>query len=98
MGRYLGIRRDGQLVAMAGERLRLPGYTEISAVCTHSDHRGRGYASSLVSVLMRTIIGRSEVPFLHAAAENIGAARLYEQLGFKTRRIVHLAVVKRDAT
>lgn len=96
MGRYLGIRQNGQLAAMAGERLRLPGYTEISAVCTHPNHRGRGYASSLVSVLIREVRERNEIPFLHVAVENLGAIRVYETLGFKTRRAMHLAVVKRD--
>jgi ribosomal protein S18 acetylase RimI-like enzyme len=96
MGRYLGIRQNGELAAMAGERLRLPGYTEISAVCTHSNHRGRGYATSLVSVLVREVRERNEIPFLHVAIENLGAIRVYEALGFKTRRVIHLAVVKRE--
>ena len=82
---------------MAGERLRLPGYTEISAVCTHPDHRRRGYATSLMSVLIRCITGRNETPFLHVAEENLSAIRVYEALGLKTRCVVNLAVVKRDA-
>lgn len=97
MGRYIGIHHNGQLAAMAGERLRLPGYTEISAVCTHPDHRGRGYATSLMSVLIRSITARNEIPFLHVAEENTGAIRVYEALGFKTRCVVNLAVVKREA-
>ena len=97
MGRYIGIHRDGQLAAMAGERLRLPGYTEISAVCTHPDHRGRGYATSLMAVLIRGISGRNEIPFLHVAEENLGAISVYEALGFRARCVVNLAVVKRDA-
>ena len=96
LGAYLGIRRNEHLVAMAGERLRLPGYTEISAVCTHPLHRGHGYASSLVSTLIRRITARSEIPFLHVAAENLSAVSVYENLGFKTRRTIKLAVVKRE--
>src|SRR5262249_43217273 len=78
MGSYIGIHRDGQLVAMAGERLRFPGYTEVSAVCTHPEHRGHGYASSLVSTLIREIIERNEIPFLHVAADNTSAISVYE--------------------
>jgi predicted GNAT family acetyltransferase len=75
LGSYLGIRAAGQLVAMAGERLKPHGYTEISAVCTHPDHRGRGYASSLVSILIQRITSRNEVPFLHVRTENVDAIR-----------------------
>src|SRR5690349_7084617 len=80
LGSYLGIRAAGQLVAMAGERLKPHGYTEISAVCTHPDHRGRGYASSLVSILIQRITSRNEVPFLHVRTENVDAIRVYEKL------------------
>jgi predicted GNAT family acetyltransferase len=96
LGSYLGIREAGQLVAMAGERLRPLGYTEISAVCTHPEHRGRGYASSLVLVLIRKITKRDETPFVHVRAENVGAIRLYEKLGFKTRRIINIVIVKKE--
>ncbi|MEV7225488.1 MULTISPECIES: GNAT family N-acetyltransferase [Polymorphospora] len=84
-GRYLGIRRGGRLVAMAGERMRLPGWTEISAVCTDPDHRGAGLATRLVRAVAAGIRARGEVPFLHAAASNTGAVRLYEHLGFRLR-------------
>ncbi len=94
LGSYLGIRKAGQLVAMAGERLKPYGYTEISAVCTHPDHRGRGYASSLVSVLIHRITGRNEIPFLHVHKENVDAIRVYEKLGFKTRRTINIVLVK----
>jgi predicted GNAT family acetyltransferase len=96
LGSYLGIHEAGQLVAMAGERLRPLGYTEISAVCTHPEYRGRGYASSLVFALIQKITKRDETPFLHVRAENVGAVRLYEKLGFKTRRIINIAIVKRE--
>jgi len=96
LGSYLGIHQAGQLVAMAGERLRPLGYTEISAVCTHPEFRGRGYASSLVFALVQMITKRDEIPFLHVRTENAGAIRVYEKLGFKTRRIINIALVKRD--
>jgi predicted GNAT family acetyltransferase len=96
LGTYLGVREGGQLVAMAGERLRPSGYTEISAVCTRPDHRGRGYASSLVSTLIQKITKRDEIPFLHVRTENVGAVRVYEKLGFETRRIMTIAVVKKE--
>jgi predicted GNAT family acetyltransferase len=82
---------------MAGERLQMPGYTEVSAVCTHPDHRGNGYASDLVLAMVSTIIQKGDIPFLHVAAENAMAIRVYEKLGFRTRRILHLAVVKRGS-
>jgi ribosomal protein S18 acetylase RimI-like enzyme len=85
MGTYLGIRRGGALVAMAGERMRLDGYTEISAVCTDPAHRGTGLASRLIGAVAAGIRARGEVPFLHAAGTNTGAIRLYEQLGFTVR-------------
>jgi ribosomal protein S18 acetylase RimI-like enzyme len=86
MGTYLGIRRDGALVAMAGERLHPPGWTEISAVCTDAAWRGQGLASRLVLAVAAGIRARSETPFLHAAASNVNAIRLYEELGFRLRK------------
>ena len=84
MGRYVGVRRDGRLVAMAGERLCLPGYVEISAIATHLDARGQGHASVLTRHLMKAIRARGEVPFLHVFPDN-PALGLYEKLGFRTR-------------
>lgn len=95
LGLYLGIRDAGKLVAMAGERLQPPGYTEISAVCTHPEHRGHGYASSLVSALVNIIVESNETPFLHVRAWNAGAIRVYEKLGFETRRIFDIAIIRR---
>ncbi|MBY8887617.1 GNAT family N-acetyltransferase [Streptomyces sp. PTM05] len=86
LGRYLGIRHDGRLVAMAGERLRPPGWTEISAVCTHPAHRGRGLATRLIRAVAAGIRERGELPFLHTGAANTGAIRLYESMGFILRR------------
>jgi ribosomal protein S18 acetylase RimI-like enzyme len=88
LGTYLGIRRAGALVAMAGERLHPPGWTEISAVCTDPAHRGQGLGTRLVHAVAAGIRAREETPFLHAAATNISAIRLYESLGFRLRRQV----------
>jgi ribosomal protein S18 acetylase RimI-like enzyme len=96
LGNYLGIRHDGALVAMAGERFRLDGWTEISAVCTKPDHRGRGLASLLMGALIAGIERRSERVFLHVISTNTGAIRLYEELGFRVRQIATLTVVTRE--
>jgi predicted GNAT family acetyltransferase len=87
LGTYLGIRRDGALVAMAGERLHPPGFTEISAVCTDASHRGRGLASRLVRAIVDGIWARGEKPFLHLTLENEPARRIYAALGFETRTL-----------
>ncbi|MFF0833358.1 MULTISPECIES: GNAT family N-acetyltransferase [unclassified Streptomyces] len=86
LGTYLGIRREGALVAMAGERLRPPGWTEISAVCTDPAHRGEGLAGRLIGAVAHGVRERGETPFLHASARNTDALRLYEALGFRLRR------------
>lgn len=88
MGRYVGVRDGGRLVAMAGERLRPPGWVEISSVCTAEDARGRGFAAHLVATLGAGILDRGGRPFLHVARTNVGAIALYERLGFVRRRDV----------
>ncbi|QNE78827.1 GNAT family N-acetyltransferase [Streptomyces finlayi] len=85
LGAYLGIRRSGQLVAMAGERLSPTGWTEISGVCTDESVRGQGLAGRLVLAVAHGIRERGDTPFLHAAASNTNAVRLYESLGFVLR-------------
>ena len=95
LGNFYGIFESDRLLAMAGQRMRVPGFIEVSAVCTHPDARGRGYAGILMSEVMRDIAAEGEVPFLHALAEN-PAVRLYEKLGFTHRRDFQLAVIKRD--
>ncbi len=93
LGSYFGIHQSGSLVAMAGERLHLTGFTEVSAVCTHPDFRGRGYGNALMSAVIARVMSRGETPFLHVKTEN-AAVRLYEKLGFKVRARLHLAVIK----
>jgi ribosomal protein S18 acetylase RimI-like enzyme len=93
-GGYVGIRRAGRLVAMAGERLRLDGYTEISAVCTEAGHRGQGLAGRLVRLLVRRIRARDEEAFLHAAADNEPAIKLYDSLGFEIRQAIDGGVLR----
>jgi ribosomal protein S18 acetylase RimI-like enzyme len=95
LGDYLGIRRDGALVAMAGERFRPDGWTEISAVCTRPDQRGQGLASALMGALITGIQRRSERAFLHVMSTNTAAIRLYEGLGFRVREAATLTVVTR---
>ncbi|MCT9007440.1 GNAT family N-acetyltransferase [Streptomyces rhizosphaerihabitans] len=94
LGTYLGIREDGRLIALAGERLRPPGWTEISAVCTHPGHRGRGLATRLVRAVAAGIRERGDIPFLHAAADNTNAIRLYESIGFTLRRRTRFVLVR----
>ncbi len=89
LGRYLGVRdASGRLVAMAGERMAPPGWTEVSAVCTDPSVRGRGYASRLVRAVAAGILERGDRPLLHASADNTSALRLYAALGFERSRAV----------
>jgi ribosomal protein S18 acetylase RimI-like enzyme len=97
LGDYVGIRRDGELIAMAGERFHVDGWTEISAVCTKPENRGEGLASKLVGALIAGIHRRSERAFLHAMSTNTGAIRLYQSLGFRVRQHAMLTVVTREA-
>jgi len=93
LGGFLGIRHASRLAAMAGQRLAPPGFTEVSAVCTHPEVRGRGYAQLLVAAVARTIHEHGELPFLTSYAHNANAIRVYEAVGFAVRRTLHLAVV-----
>jgi predicted GNAT family acetyltransferase len=95
MGTFLGIRIGGRLAAMAGERMRFPGYTEVSGVCTHPDFRGRGLATRLSSAVTASIQARGDQPFLHAWKTNHSAISLYEGLGFRLRTEVNAAVLQR---
>jgi GNAT superfamily N-acetyltransferase len=93
LGAYYGIHESGSLVAMAGERLHLSGFTEVSAVCTHPQFRGRGYGNALMSVVISGILNRGETPFLHVKTDNPAIA-LYKKLGFQIRAQLHLAVIQ----
>ncbi len=86
LGGYLGVRHDGRLIAMAGERMHPAGFTEISAVCTDDAFRGRGLAGRLVRAVAAAVAERGETPFLHVAGSNTGAIRLYRALGFREHR------------
>jgi GNAT superfamily N-acetyltransferase len=96
MGTYLGLWRQNSLIAMAGERLRPTGWSEISAVCTDADFRGQGIGSRCVRAVAAGIFDREERPFLHAAATNTGAIDLYRSLGFELRRTVSFTVVRKE--
>ncbi|WP_082532352.1 GNAT family N-acetyltransferase [Pelomonas sp. Root1237] len=96
MGRFIGIRIDGRLAAMAGERMRFAGHVEVSGVCTHPDFRGRGLARRLSAAVTADIQRRGEQAFLHAWTSNTAAIALYESLGFVTRATVNIAVLKRQ--
>ncbi|MBW8760502.1 MAG: GNAT family N-acetyltransferase [Burkholderiales bacterium] len=95
LGRFVGVEVDGRLVAMAGERMRVPGHTEISAVCCHPDFRGRGWPGDLMRLVSRAIVARGETPFLHVLADNAPAIALYEKLGLRERRRSRLLILRR---
>jgi ribosomal protein S18 acetylase RimI-like enzyme len=94
LGGYLGVRRDGRLVAMAGRRLHVPGFAEVSAVCTDVELRGRGIGGSLVDQVVAGIVATGDRPFLHATATNISAIRLYESLGFAVRTELDFLILR----
>lgn len=95
LGGFIGVKRDGRLAAMTGERMRLPGFTEVSAVCTHPDHRGNGYAAALTARVSARILDRGETPFLHVFTHNTGAIAVYRKLGFTIRREMSVTVLTR---
>ncbi|WP_422059958.1 GNAT family N-acetyltransferase [Sphingopyxis sp.] len=94
-GPFFGIRESGRLLAMAGQRILVPGMAEVSGVSTWEDCRGRGLARSLIGHVMRAMVARGEQPFLHSYADNAGAIALYESLGFRIRRAVHVLAIAR---
>ncbi|MCY4333465.1 MAG: GNAT family N-acetyltransferase [Litoreibacter sp.] len=85
LGDFIGVFRDERLVAMAGQRLKLPGFTEISAVCVEPEYRGSGFGAELVRCMSERIPDSGNVPFLHVYASNTSAIALYERLGFEAR-------------
>lgn len=92
MGRFIGVRIDGRLAAMAGERMRFPGFTEVSGVCVHPDFRGRGLARRLSACVAANIEARGDTPFLHSWTTNTAAISLYESLGFRIRAEVNVTI------
>lgn len=97
LGRYMGLRRHGALIAMAGERMQPPGFTEISAVCTDPAFQRQGLGAALVRDIAHGIRERGDTPFLHAAARNITAIRLYEAMGFELRRTISFRLLRTPA-
>lgn len=95
LGDFWGVKIEGRLVAMAGERMKQPGYTELSGVCSHPDFRGGGLGRLLSLFVANQIMARGEVPYLHAYATNAAAIRLYESIGFRLRSPMNVAVVQR---
>jgi predicted GNAT family acetyltransferase len=96
LGTFLGVRIDGQLVAMAGERMKPANYTEITAVCVHPAHRGRGYGQILLAAVARQISARGEIPFLHVFSNNDSAIALYRRQGMEIRRRLHVTVLQKQ--
>jgi predicted GNAT family acetyltransferase len=96
LGTFLGIRIDGQLVAMAGERMKPANYTEMTAICVHPDHRGRGYAQVLLGAVASQITARGEIPFLHVFSKNDSAIALYRRQGMEIRRRLYVTVLQRQ--
>ena len=96
-GHYHGIFENNRLAAMTGQRLHVGDYTEISAVCTHPDFLGKGYAAALMRHQMKFILSQHQIPFLHVRADNGRAIALYERLGFKQNRVMNFYFMKRMA-
>ena len=90
LGTFLGIRSGGELVAMAGERMKPGNFTEMTAVCVHPEHRGRGYAQALLATVARQIEARGEIPILHVFSNNMSAIALYQRQGMRIRRRLHV--------
>ncbi|GLK85373.1 GNAT family N-acetyltransferase [Ancylobacter defluvii] len=97
LGRFWGIRIDGRLAAMAGERMRQPGFTELSGVCAHPERRGHGLGRTLSLHVAAQIVARGDTPYLHAYAGNGAAIGLYESIGFRLRRQMKVVVASRAA-
>ncbi len=95
-GSYHGFFEDGKLIAMAGQRLHVYNYTEISAVCTHPDYLGRKYATALLQHQLNVILNNGQIPFLHVRADNERAIAVYEHLGFKVSRPMHFYFLEKE--
>jgi predicted GNAT family acetyltransferase len=97
LGEFIGVKQDARLIAMAGERMKMPGLSEVSGVCTHPDHRGQGYAGALMRIVAERMLAKGETPWLHAYASNTGAIALYESLGFRLHGSVTASVLVRES-
>jgi ribosomal protein S18 acetylase RimI-like enzyme len=95
LGIFLGIRIDGRLAAMIGERMKPGAYTEMTGICVHPDFRGRGLAQALMATIAKQIAARGEIPFLHVYSDNAPAIALYRRQGMSIRRQMHVTVVRR---
>ena len=95
LGTFLGIRVGGELVAMAGERMKPGNYTEMTAICVHPAHRGHGYAQALLGAIGRHIVATGRMPFLHVFSHNASAISLYKRQGMTVRRSLHVTVLQR---
>lgn len=95
LGRFWGVREHGRVVAMAGERMKQPGFTELSGVCTHPEHRGKGYARRLSLHVAAKILETGNQPYLHAYATNTAAIELYESIGFTLRSSMYVAALRK---
>ncbi|WP_303713457.1 GNAT family N-acetyltransferase [Brevundimonas naejangsanensis] len=95
LGDFFGVKQDGRLLAMAGERLKPDGFTEVSGVCAHPDARGRGYAGALMRAVIERILARGETAFLHSYVDNAGAIALYHSLGFTIRAPMRMRMLTR---
>ncbi|MDE5441755.1 GNAT family N-acetyltransferase [Bradyrhizobium sp. CSA207] len=96
LGTFLGIRAGGELVAMAGERMKPGNFTEMTAVCVHPAHRGRGYAQALLAAVARQIEARGEIPFLHVFSSNASAIALYQRQGMTIRRRLYVTALMKQ--
>jgi len=98
LGEFFGVKVDGRLVSMAGERMKQEGFTEVSGVCTHPDFAGRGLARLLSVFMTHRVLQRGETPYLHAYATNKAAIGLYESIGYELRKMMNIAVVRAEET
>lgn len=97
LGTYFGVFEEGLLCAMGGTRMNLDGYQELSAICTHPDHRGRGLAARISRRLLRHIRAEGDRAFLHTESDNLAAQSIYEKLGFELRARIPIRLLQREA-
>ena len=96
LGDFWGIKENGRLIAMAGERLKQDGLTELSGVCVHPDFQGKGLGRLMTLYAAGKIFAKGEQPFLHTYATNSTAIGLYESIGFRLRTRMNVAMIERQ--